>query len=138
MSAVRTCFSKYVDFSGRARRSEYWYFFLFSLLANLVVSLLDNILGTDYDTGSGGLLSTVLSLALFLPSLAVGARRLHDTGRSGWWQLLWLVLIIGWVVLIIWLVKDGDKGDNAHGADPKGGSGTLPSEPPAGTTDYGQ
>lgn len=137
-TAIRTCFSKYVDFSGRARRSEYWYFALFNLLASFVALILDNLLGTDYDTGSSGLIGTVLSLALFLPSLAVGVRRLHDTGRSGWWLLLWFVVIIGWIVLIVWLVKDGDNGENKHGADPKGGSGALPTEPPTGTPYYGQ
>ena len=137
MTSVRTCFSKYVEFSGRARRSEYWYFVLFGIAASLVTSFIDRILGTDFGDGSNGLVGTAVSLALFLPSLAVGARRLHDTGRSGWWQLLWLVLIIGWIVLIVWLAKDGDNGANKHGADPKGGSGALPTEPPTGPY-YGQ
>ena len=88
MTAVRTCFSKYVDFSGRARRSEYWYFVLFTFLLGIVANIIDKILGTDYDTSNGGLVNTLVSLAVLLPSLAVGARRLHDTGRSGWWMLL--------------------------------------------------
>jgi len=84
MTAVRTCLSKFVDFSGRARRSEYWYFALFTFLVGIVTGILDAILGTDYDNTSGGLVNTLVSLVLFLPSLAVGVRRLHDTGRSGW------------------------------------------------------
>lgn len=138
-TAVRTCLSKYVDFKGRARRSEFWWFFLFVFLAGVVARTLDAVLGTGYDQSTGGLIDTVVSLALFLPSLAVGARRLHDTGRSGWWQLLWIVLIIGWIILIVWLATDGDSGPNKYGPDPKGdASEGYPPAPPAGEPYYGQ
>ena len=141
MTAVRTCFSKYVDFSGRARRSEYWYFALFTFLVNIVTTVLDNILGTDYDgTTSGGLISTVVSLALLLPSLAVGVRRLHDTGRSGWWILIGLIPIIGWILLIVWYCTDS-KPDNQYGPNPKNefaAGGYPPPPPPAyGSGQYG-
>ena len=86
MTAVRTCLSKYVDFSGRARRSEFWYFVLFTFLVGIVASILDGVLGTDYDDRGGGLSVRSPALALLLPWLAVGVRRLHDTGRSGWWH----------------------------------------------------
>lgn len=87
--AVTTCLSKYVTFSGRASRPEFWWFFLFQILASFVASLLG-------DTVSG-----LVALALLLPALAVGARRLHDIGRTGWWQLL-LLTGIGVLLLIFW------------------------------------
>ncbi len=142
MTAVRTCLSKYVDFSGRARRSEYWYFALFGFLVGIVASILDQILGTDYDgSTSGGLINSLASLAFFLPSLAVGVRRLHDTGRSGWWMLLIFAIIIGWIVLFIWFVTDS-KADNKYGPNPKNefAPGGYPPPPPAepyGSGQYG-
>lgn len=116
-TAIRTCLSKYADFSGRARRSEYWYFFLFNILVSLVASVLDNILGTDMGTGSG-VIGGLASLALLLPSLAAGVRRLHDISRSGWWILVGLIPLVGWIILIIWFVQDS-HGDNEHGPRPK-------------------
>jgi uncharacterized membrane protein YhaH (DUF805 family) len=131
MTAVRTCLSKYVDFSGRARRSEYWFFALFTFLVSVVTSILDSIIGTDYGNGSGGLLNTVASLAFLLPGLAVGARRLHDTGKSGWWLLLALIPIIGWIALIVFFVQDSKPGDNQYGPNPKtGAAGGYPPPPP--------
>jgi uncharacterized membrane protein YhaH (DUF805 family) len=139
MTAIRTCLSKFVDFSGRARRSEYWYFALFTFLVGIVTSILDAILGTDYDNTSGGLVNTLGSLVLFLPSLAVGVRRLHDTGRSGWWILIGLIPIIGWIVLIVWFCTDS-KPDNQYGPNPKGAPGTYQpptTPPPYGSGQYG-
>ncbi|HYJ26876.1 MAG TPA: DUF805 domain-containing protein [Nocardioides sp.] len=140
MTAVRTCLSKYVGFSGRARRSEYWYFALFSFLVSLATSIIDAIIGTDYDGATtGGLINTVAGLALFLPSLAVAVRRLHDTDRSGWWILIGLIPIIGWILLIVWFCTDS-KPDNQYGPNPKTGpmgqAGGYP--PPAyGSGQYG-
>lgn len=138
MTAVRTCMSKYVDFSGRARRSEFWYFALLSFLVGIVTSILDAILGTDYDTG-GGLVNTVASLALFLPSLAVAVRRLHDTGRSGWWILIGLIPIVGLILLIVWYCSHTVPGDNQYGPDPKNGpsGGYPPPAAPYGSGQYG-
>lgn len=97
--SIKICFSKYVDFNGRAGRPEFWWFALFTFLVSLVLSMFSD------------LLSGVFSLAVLLPSLAVGARRLHDTNRTGWWQLLWLVPLVGWIVLIIFLAQEGKSGD---------------------------
>ncbi len=119
MTAVRTCLSKYVDFSGRARRSEFWYFALFTFLVAVVTSVIDTALGTDYNTTGGGVVNSVVSLALFLPSLAAGVRRLHDIGKSGLWVLLILVPILGWVLLIIWWCRDTWRRENQYGPDPK-------------------
>ena len=141
MTAVRTCLSKYVDFSGRARRSEYWYFALFTFLVGIVTSVLDLVLGTDYEgTTSGGLINTLVSLALFLPGLAVGVRRLHDTDRSGWWILIGIIPIIGWILLIVWFCTDS-KPDNQYGPNPKGhtsgAAGDYPPPPAYGSGQYG-
>jgi uncharacterized membrane protein YhaH (DUF805 family) len=125
--AVKICFHKYADFNGRARRSEFWWWALFTVLLSFVASIIDAILGTRSSSGSG-LIESLTSLAVLLPSLAVGARRLHDTGRSGWWQLLWIAIIIGWIFLIIWFCQDS-HGDNKYGASPKAGT--------AGTGGYG-
>ena len=123
-TAVTSVLTQYATFTGRARRSEYWWFALASVLASVVASVLDVAL-TDAAAGAG-LFSLVLTLALFLPSLAVGVRRLHDTGRSGWWMLISLT-IIGIIVLIVFFVQDSQPGPNQHGPSPKyqaaGGSG---------------
>ena len=118
--AVKICLNKYVDFSGRARRSEYWWFFLFNVLVSIVASIIDAIIGTR--SGNFGLVEAIASLALLLPGLAVGARRLHDTTKSGWWLLIGLIPLIGLIVLIVFFVQDSDAGDNAFGPSPKAGA----------------
>ena len=92
--SIRTCFTKYVDFNGRASRSEYWWFFLFLVVVSVVLSLFSHEL------------YIVFSLATLLPSIAAAARRLHDTNRSGWWQLIVFLPIVGWIVLIIFLAQE--------------------------------
>jgi uncharacterized membrane protein YhaH (DUF805 family) len=117
--AVRTVLTqKYADFSGRARRSEYWFWVLFYLIVQAIASIIDNILGTRNSSGTG-LVTSIASLALLVPWLAVSARRLHDTGRSGWWTLLWIIPIVGWIILIVWWAQDG-QGENKYGPSPKG------------------
>jgi uncharacterized membrane protein YhaH (DUF805 family) len=120
--AVRTCLNKYADFSGRARRSEYWFFFLFNVLVSIVASIIDAIIGTR--SGSFGLIEGIAALALLLPGLAVGARRLHDTTKSGWWLLIGLIPILGAIVLIIFFVQDSHP-DNQYGPSPKQGVATV-------------
>ena len=120
-TAVRTCFSKYATFSGRARRSEFWWFALFNFLANIALSVVDGVIfgfGHGMMGGGGQPLSGLYSLAVLLPSLAVAARRLHDTGRSGWWLLLIFIPLIGILVLIWWYATEGDEGPNEYGPDP--------------------
>ncbi len=80
--------------------------------------LVDNLIGTDYGRGSG-VLQSVYYLAVFLPSLAVAVRRLHDTGRSGWWFLIILVPFVGWIVLLVFMVLDSQPGSNEYGENPK-------------------
>jgi uncharacterized membrane protein YhaH (DUF805 family) len=93
--SIRTCFSKYAEFNGRASRPEFWWWFLFTVLAGLAAGII------------GEAASALFSLATLLPSLAVGARRLHDTNRSGWLQLLWLIPVVGWILVIVWLAQEG-------------------------------
>lgn len=114
--AVGTCLSKYADFDGRARRAEYWWFVLFSILGQLVLAVLDAIV-----LRGAQILPTLFVLALFLPALAVGARRLHDRDMSAWWLLLWLVPVIGPLLLLILFILPGTPGRNRFGPDPLGG-----------------
>ena len=113
--SIRTCLSKYATFQGRASRSEYWFFILFGVIALVVASIVDGILGT------GLALYGLVALGLFLPQLAAGVRRLHDVNRSGWWMLIVLVPLLGPILLLIWTCSPGTAGDNDHGANPLGG-----------------
>lgn len=112
--AVQTCFRKYVTIDGRARRAEYWWFYLFGFLGSAILQALDRMaFGPDV-----GVLSAIFGLAILLPALAVGVRRLHDTDRSGWWLLLGLIPLIGAIILIIWFIGKGSPGTNRFGAAP--------------------
>ncbi|MBT3425954.1 MAG: DUF805 domain-containing protein [Gammaproteobacteria bacterium] len=110
---------KYAVFSGRARRKEYWFFVLFNVIISLVLTVIDAAMGTYDETVGTGILSGVYLLAIFIPSLAVAVRRLHDTGRSGWWNLIILIPLIGIIVLIVFLCLDGNAEENEYGASPK-------------------
>jgi len=105
--AIKSCFSKYVGFEGRATRSEYWWWVLFIVLVSIALGVLKL-----------QMLSGIFSLGILLPSLAVGARRLHDIGKSGWWLLINLVPVVGWLVLLFFAVQPSQAGDNAYGAEP--------------------
>jgi len=110
---------KYAVFSGRSRRKEYWYFVLFVVLISLMLSIVDSLIGA-YDRSSGvGLLSSIFSLAILIPSIAVSVRRLHDIDRTGWWVLISLVPLVGWIVLLIFHVQDSTPGTNRYGPNPK-------------------
>jgi len=101
--AISVCFAKYATFTGRASRPEFWWFFLFQVLVSIAASML------------GDVVASLVSLALLLPALAVGARRLHDIGKSGWWQLIMLT-VIGFFVLIYWWVQPGSEGGSEYDA----------------------
>lgn len=102
---------KYADFTGRARRKEYWMFVLFYLIFYIVLSVIDSFIGSM-------ILSGLFSLALLVPSISIAARRLHDTGRTGWWQLIALIPLLGTIVLIVFLAQDSHD-ENKYGANPK-------------------
>ncbi|MFI8520604.1 DUF805 domain-containing protein [Streptomyces sp. NPDC085481] len=104
---------KYAVFSGRARRQEFWMFTLFNLIALIIVMVVDMAIGTY------PLLYVVYALAVLLPTLGVTVRRLHDTGRSGWWILIDLVPLVGFIILIVFLATEGEAQANAHGPNPK-------------------
>ena len=118
MNWVLKALKQYADFNGRSQRTEYWLFVLFCLVVSIVLSMIDKMLGTYSSTGIG-LLSGIFSLAVLLPGIAVGIRRLHDTGRSGWWLLIALVPLIGEIVLLVFMVQDSQPGTNAYGPSPK-------------------
>jgi uncharacterized membrane protein YhaH (DUF805 family) len=102
--AIEICFAKYASFNGRASRPEFWWFYLFTTLLTWGATLVDT---SDF-------LYIILSVALLLPIVAAGARRLHDTGRSGWWQLLALT-VLGAIPLVVWLASKGSEQDNRYG-----------------------
>ena len=113
----------YADFSGRARRKEYWMFALFNVIFVVGAMLTDKMLGTTFkingvDVGYGWIY-TVYCLAILLPSLAVCVRRLHDIGKSGFYYFIWLIPVIGWIILIVWFCKDSQSGENEYGLNPK-------------------
>lgn len=110
--AITTCFRKYVTFSGRANRPEFWWFFLFGFLGSIATSIVDAAIFRNLGIDP---LNGLFSLAILLPSLAVSVRRLHDTDRSGWWVLLHLIPIVGTIILIIWFCQRGTPGRNRFG-----------------------
>jgi uncharacterized membrane protein YhaH (DUF805 family) len=95
--SIRLCFSQYAEFTGRASRAEFWWWFLFIILAGIASGILSEAM------------SALFSLGTLLPSLAVGARRLHDTNRSGWRLLFWLIPVLGWILLIVWWAQEGKE-----------------------------
>jgi uncharacterized membrane protein YhaH (DUF805 family) len=104
--AIKTCLNKYATFDGRAGRSEFWWFVLFNFLVSAAASIVWHRLGN------------LAGLALLVPSFAVGARRLHDIGKSGWFQLLVLIPVVGILILIYWAVQKGDPDPNDYGPPP--------------------
>tara|TARA_B110000503_G_C6938773_1_gene325968 strand:+ start:127 stop:516 length:390 start_codon:yes stop_codon:yes gene_type:complete len=114
---------KYAVWKGRATRYEYWYFSLFVVVITIALTIADLISGTillEADSGDVGLLSTLFSLFVFLPQLAVTIRRLHDTGRSGWWFWIILIPLIGAIVLLVFTCLDSQEDSNEYGPNPKG------------------
>jgi uncharacterized membrane protein YhaH (DUF805 family) len=109
--AISAGFSNYVNFSSRACRSEYWYWVLFIVLADIVAGIIDYVLGME-------IVSSLFGLVTLLPGIAVSIRRLHDLDRTGWWILLGLIPIIGWIILLIWYISKGTDGPNRFGPDP--------------------
>ena len=107
----------YLNFDGRARRAEFWWYALANLIISVVLSLIDTAIGLG--SGFGGVLSGIYGLAVLLPGIGVGIRRLHDTDKSGWWLLLVFIPIVGAVVLIVFWATDGTRGANAYGMSEK-------------------
>jgi uncharacterized membrane protein YhaH (DUF805 family) len=110
---------KYAVFSGRARRSEYWYFVLFNFIISVILSFIDYGFGWVNTQNGVGVLTTIYSLLVLIPTLAVMVRRLHDTDKSGWWILLGLIPLVGPIVLIVFFCINSTMGDNTYGPSPK-------------------
>ena len=114
---------QYADFSGRARRTEFWMFFLFTVLFSFACGLIDGLSGTLNETGVG-VLGGLFALATLIPGIAVSVRRLHDIGRSGWFILIGLIPVVGSIVLLVFYFTDSQKSDNKWGVSPKYGEST--------------
>jgi uncharacterized membrane protein YhaH (DUF805 family) len=113
--AVKSGFDHYTKFDGRAGRPAFWWWFLFGVLVAIGANIIDAILGT------WGVVNGLAGLALLLPNLSVAIRRLHDTDHSGWWVLIGLIPIIGWIVLLIFYLRESDPGENQYGPPPADG-----------------
>lgn len=123
-TAVKSFWSKYTNFSGRARRSEYWFIQLFLVLTNLAVAAIDlALMNGDFErfiaNGGGGVVGLIWILATIVPAVGVLIRRLHDTSRSGWWALIGVLPIVGGIILLVFTLQDSDAGENTYGASPK-------------------
>tara|TARA_B100000929_G_scaffold80830_1_gene63096 strand:+ start:1753 stop:2118 length:366 start_codon:yes stop_codon:yes gene_type:complete len=112
------CIKNYAVFKGRAIRSEFWYFVLFSFILQSAFLLIDIIIGWEIGRVNGIPVLPLLEtsrLSLLVPSISVTVRRLHDINKSGWWSLLWGLPVIGWLILILWMSIEGDNGENQYG-----------------------
>jgi len=124
--SVRTCLRKYVTFSGRAQRSEYWWFILFVVTVNFALTLLDSALFGSVETYGSGFSATtdtpvfsgIFNLLVLLPTVSAVVRRLHDVNRSVWWYLIVLIPLIGAIMMLVWLASKGTVGQNRFGPDP--------------------
>ena len=119
--AIKICFAKYFDFKGRARRSEYWYFFLFVILVSFVLAFIEGFYAgyTGQLDFEQSVFANIFYLFVLIPSIAVSVRRLHDIGRTGWWFLISFIPIAGSIILLIWHCFDGEKDTNIYGVSPK-------------------
>ena len=114
IESIQVCFSKFFDYNGRAIRSEYWYFFLFLTIVNVVATIVEEILLFNTYMYEYGPISNTVSLILIIPGINACTRRLHDVGRSGWWQLLYLTGI-GSLVILYWNIQKGTEETNKFG-----------------------
>ncbi|WP_242446484.1 DUF805 domain-containing protein [Nonlabens agnitus] len=121
MDYVKICFKKYADFNGRARRSEYWYFYLFNVLVFLAlyIPVIALIVAESELVILPGILLAIYGLGIIIPSLAAVVRRLHDTGRSGWYYLLGFIPLVGRIIILIFTIEDSKPGTNEWGPNPK-------------------
>lgn len=126
-AAIRSFWSRFADFKGRSRRSEYWYVQLFLVVTNLAVAGIDlALMDGDVDrfiaNGGGGIVGLIWIFATIVPALAVLIRRLHDTGKTGWWALVGFIPFVGAIVLLVFTVTDSSPGENKYGTSPKASS----------------
>jgi uncharacterized membrane protein YhaH (DUF805 family) len=110
---------QYADFNGRARRKEYWMFVLFQIIMAIVAIMLDGALGTNFGVMPIGYIYMAYALLTLIPGIAVAVRRLHDTGKSGWFYFVNLIPLVGFIWFLVLMCKEGDRGENTYGPDPK-------------------
>lgn len=115
MDAYKKMWQNYATFSGRSRRSDYWYVYLVNIIISAALSILGNLVAAQLFS----LISSLYALATLIPGIALCVRRLHDIGKSGWYALFVLIPLVGAILLIIWLATDSQPGDNAYGPNPK-------------------
>ena len=121
----------YVGFQGRASRAEFWQFVLVNFIIGVILGIVDTAIKSQ-------ILGGIYDLAILLPALAVLTRRLHDTDRSAWWLLLYIVIFVGWIVLIVFAALEGTPGDNKYGPNPNGNAGGYPGGYPGPYQQQGQ
>ena len=119
IEAVKTCFVKYATFSGRARRSEFWYFALFIIICQALLGAIGNAIFGVPENGGTNILQVIFNLAVFIPQMSVSWRRMHDIGKKGTWSLIAAVPIIGWILILVWECTDSHPGENEFGMSPK-------------------
>ena len=112
--------SKYADFTGRAPRAEYWWFYLLSIITVIITMIIDGMIGSNFGGTGYGIVTAIAGLGLVLPSIAAGVRRLHDTDHSGWWMLIAFIPLIGVIVLLVFFVTEGTRDENSYGPNPYG------------------
>ncbi len=117
--AVKSGFDHFFDWKGRASRPAFWWLYLANVIAVFVAAFIDGLIGLD--TLGGGLLYWIAAIAFFFPVLSATIRRLHDTGKSGWWWWIQIIPIIGFIVMLVFMLTKSDEGKNKYGPDPKGG-----------------
>lgn len=130
LEAVKSFWSNYATFTDRSRRSEYWFIQLFLVLTNLAAAAIDlALMSGDIDrfiaNGGGGIVGLIWILATIVPALAVLVRRLHDTGRTGWWALIGVVPLVGGIILLVFTVLESEVSENAHGVSPLASRGVV-------------
>lgn len=121
----KVVFENYANFSGRARRSEYWYFTLMSIIISIILAVIDSVTGLNFEGTTSGPIGSLYSLAVLIPSLAVIVRRLHDVGKSGWFFFIILIPLVGAIWLLVLFCTDGEQGANNYGPDPKNESDEI-------------
>jgi uncharacterized membrane protein YhaH (DUF805 family) len=117
--AVKSGFDHFFDWKGRASRPAFWWLYLANVIAVFVAAFIDGLIGLD--TLGGGLLYWIAAIAFFFPVLSATIRRLHDTGKSGWWWWIQIIPIIGFIVMLVFMLTKSDEGKNEYGPNPKGG-----------------
>jgi uncharacterized membrane protein YhaH (DUF805 family) len=132
-------FKKYADFSGRARRKEYWMFALINVIVSIIIGIIDGVLGTRMEFGSGmsggiGILGLIYTIVILVPSLALMVRRLHDTNRSGLWLFIVLIPFLGALVMLVFSLMDSTPGSNKYGPNPKGVQAESAAQPATAAT----